>query len=152
IYTAAIALNAGIWLSAIAVRDDMHPSFANHGYYSLKLTESNAVTFPPGVFRVGEGDGAAIITVVRYGPATPPASIDFATGFSAGAAPGVDFVPTNGTLVFPAGSVRQSFAVTLLANDFVDPEKSVWLELSNPTNVYLGELTSAMLIIEDDDL
>ena len=60
---------------------------------------------------------------------------------------GVNFLATNGTLMFTNGETVKSFVVPVIANNAVQPNLSVLLQLSNPTNGSLITPSEATLTI-----
>jgi hypothetical protein len=57
----------------------------------------------------------------------------------------VNFVSTNGTLIFTNGVTSQTFNVPLIANSLVQPNLYVQLQLLNPTNGSLVSPSAAIL-------
>jgi hypothetical protein len=90
--------------------------------------------------------GTATITVTRQTPGTT-ASISYATGGGT-AIPGVDYVPTSGTLSFSQSSLSQSFTIPILVNPQIPGNVSLNVTLSNPTDgSTIGNPSSASLTI-----
>lgn len=114
---------------------------------SVVIAESNSgLEFSASNYKVFKNGITAAITVLRTGYTNSVVSVDYlATNGTAIA--GVNFVPTSGTLIFPNGVTSQSFNVTLIANNVVQPNLSVLLQLSNPTNGLLLAPSAATLTI-----
>jgi len=97
-------------------------------------------------------DGSATITVQRSGDISKSNTVDFSTADGTGLV-GTDYQGTSGTLTFPAGASSETFTV-FPVNDFTfEPNRTVILNLSNPS--VGGELAAnnaqATLTITDDE-
>src|SRR5262249_44146048 len=69
------------------------------------------------------------------------------------ATPELDYMPTNGTLVFGPGQLSKSFTVPIVNDAINEPAEVVPLQLSNPGGgASLGERSSAVLVILDNDV
>ena len=90
----------------------------------------------------------ATITVFRTDNTNTTSSVNFATADGTGIA-GVNYLATSGTLVFTNGVTSQTFPVTIIANTVVQPDKTVLLQLSSPTNGILVPPSAATLTIHD---
>ena len=100
-------------------------------------------------FSVNKTDGTATINVLRTGLITNTASVDF-QATNGTAAPGVQYYPTNGTLVFTNGQTSNTFGVQVIDTSTVQPNETVLLELLNPTNGVMGSPSAATLTIKDN--
>jgi hypothetical protein len=81
-----------------------------------------------------------------------PVTVSFTT-VDGSAKAGVDYVPTAGTLTFPAGATTASLTVTILPNSRDDGERTFAVALSAPTGgATLGSGGTATVIISDDDV
>jgi uncharacterized repeat protein (TIGR01451 family)/uncharacterized delta-60 repeat protein len=100
-----------------------------------------------------ENDVSAVVTVNRLGGNLGALTVQFQTLAGGTATAGADYVATNGVLVWADGeSGSKTFTVPLLADGTVDGTESVFLRLSNPSQVgALGARTNATLWIEDGD-
>jgi uncharacterized repeat protein (TIGR01451 family) len=65
---------------------------------------------------------------------------------------GQDYVATNGTVTFPPGTTNQSIAVGVIGNTLVEPNKTFYVELSNPVNGTVRRGQAMGTIINDDGL
>lgn len=117
-----------------------------------------AVETPSGVFRFSsplytgwEAVGVVSITVERLDYFQRQISVDFRTG-TGNLAPGLDYVATNGTLVFQANELCKSFDVQVLADSVPEVSESVSLVLSDPVGGELGTPSLATLTILDGGL
>ena len=91
--------------------------------------------------------GVANITVVRQDNTNLVSSVAFATVGGGTAAPGTDYFPTNGILTFTNGQTSATFGVTVVSSSGAQPNKTIILELSNPTNSVLVAPSAATLTI-----
>jgi uncharacterized delta-60 repeat protein len=100
-------------------------------------------------YSVNKTDGSAIINVYRTGLTDTLATVDFlATNGSA--IDGIHYVSTNGTLVFTNGVTNQTFSVQVIDTTTVQPNKTVLLELMNPSNSVVASPSAATLTIRDN--
>jgi len=104
----------------------------------LRFTQTSYQAFKNGII--------ATIAVSRTGNTNNVVSVDY-LATNGTAINGVNFAATNGTLIFPDGVMNQTFNVPLIANSQVQPNLSVLLQLSNPTNSQLVTPSAATLII-----
>ncbi|MCE9613742.1 MAG: S8 family serine peptidase [Lentisphaerae bacterium] len=103
------------------------------------------------VIWAGESSGSVPVTVLRTGGTQGVVAVDFATA-GGSAAPGVDYTPTNGTLVFADGESTASFHVDLVDDALTEPEHTILIGLSNPTSpLQLAVPVEAVIHIRDDD-
>jgi hypothetical protein len=102
---------------------------------------------------VGEGDGNAIVTVVRTNGTSGTVSVTYNT-LPGTATPGLNYITTTGTLTFNNGDTSKSFMVPIVDNNVAQPNVSFSVVLSltgggsgatlvNPTN-------STVTIIDND--
>ena len=109
---------------------------------------NNGFAFSSPTYTVLKGGVAENITVLRTGNTNTVATVDFiATNGTALA--GLDYVATNGTFVFTNGVLSQTFAVRIIDNTTVQPDKTVLLQLLNPSNSILVTPSAATLTIHD---
>jgi hypothetical protein len=94
------------------------------------------------------GGIAATITVNRQGNSNNVASVNF-SATNGTAVAGLDYTPTNGVFVFTNGVMSQIFRVPVFGRTTVQPDDTVLLQLSNPTNAILSPPNAATLTIHD---
>jgi hypothetical protein len=111
------------------------------------IAESNVgLYFSQANYTAYKNSGLATITVNRTGFTNTTVSVNYlATNGTALA--GVNFYPTNGTLVFTNGVISQSFNVPLIANTTVYPNLFALLSLNSPTNAQVVDPGAATLTI-----
>jgi hypothetical protein len=119
--------------------------------------QPGVIGFPVGEFRINEGAGEAIITVVRREGSAGEVSVKYATSappFSEHAATaGEDYTATSGTLTFAAGETTKTFNAPILEDKLVEGAEYFLLTLSEPSggakiNPNSGK---ASVIISDND-
>ncbi len=116
------------------------------------LEDTSFFNFSSAFYSASESATNVIITVVRSGGGGRPVSVDFTTS-NLTAIAGVNYVATNGTLLFTAGQSSASFAVPLINDNIGQPDTSLLLILSNPVGeAALGATNQATLTIIDDDV
>jgi len=109
------------------------------------------VLFKQADFSAGEAAGTATIEVIlSYASITETITVDYATSNGTGVA-GSDYTSKSGTLTFAPGVTSQTFDVTILPDTLDEPDETVDLTLTNPTNASLGTPATATLTILDDD-
>jgi uncharacterized repeat protein (TIGR01451 family)/uncharacterized delta-60 repeat protein len=120
---------------------------------------AGGLTFTSSSYSVNEGSGPAVITVTRTNGSAGQVTVQFQTttvtnGFPFSlypATPGVDYNPTNGFLTFGDGVTNASFAVSIIDNSLVQPDRTVNLQIFSPGGGASLGLTNAVLTIIDND-
>ena len=100
---------------------------------------------------VGEGGGAANITVLRTNGHTGVVTVHFAT-VDGTAVTGVDYFATNGFLTFADGETSKTFTVPVIDDNIVKTSRSLQIVLSAPTGGSSLGMTNATLTILDNDV
>ena len=115
----------------------------------VTILDSNpGISFSSPTYAVVKNGVQAIINVYRTGYTDSVMSVDYATT-NGTAIVGQDYLRAAGTLVFTNGVTNESFAVTIINHLGVQPDKTVLLNLLNPTNAVLTPPTNATLTIYD---
>jgi hypothetical protein len=126
------------------------------------------ITVPPPVlqfaaqsFSASEGAGSAIITVSRTGDTSNAASVDYEIsdpiGYSpclastGAAAQNCDYTIVAGTLQFAAGETSKAFSVPLIDDLNVESDETLNFRLTNAVGASMGSVSSASLVIVDND-
>ena len=106
-------------------------------------------SFSPVAYSVPKGNTNAIITVSRMGGTNGAVQVAYATVSGGTAASGVNYTAVSGVLNWTNGeSSPKTFTVPILDDGQVDPDETVNLALSNPTNgSALGVQSAAVLTI-----
>jgi chitinase len=102
------------------------------------------------------GVAYATVTLSLHAPLAHPASLDYATDDSAPAScetatPGADYLPTSGTLTFPAGSTTQQFTVAVLGDDVHECIEGIRLNYTNLQGIRTWPGNPDVIWIQDDD-
>ena len=116
---------------------------------TVTIVDSNSgLRFSSANYTVLKSGGAAVITVYRSDYTDTVSSVNF-LATNGTAVNGLNFVSTNGTLVFSNGVTSLTFSVPIIATTTVQPDLTVLLELSSPTNGILLSPSAATLTIHD---
>ena len=113
-------------------------------------SETPSVQFDRANYSVNEGGVTATITVTLDITSTLPVSVTYQTSDDTAAA-GSDYTAVSDTLTFAPGEISQTFSVPIIDDSLDEPDESLNLTLSDPVNATLGEQSSAVLTIIDDD-
>ena len=107
--------------------------------------------FVASVFPTFEGtDERLLISVVRRGDLQGAASVDY--GVTNGTAiRSVDYAGNSGTLIFLRDQAVASFFIDVLDDTQAEGDETINLSLSNPRGHALGELSSASVLIVDNE-
>ena len=109
------------------------------------------LSFSSPTYSANENDGRAVITVLRSNYANGSVAVNFSTADGTGRA-GVNYFPTNGTLVFGSGETAKTFSVPLIDDGALDGSHTVLLNLSNPVgNAVIVNPAAATLTITETD-
>ena len=124
------------------------------GYQNLG---SGQLEFLKPEFTFYESQTNAVITVRRNGGTSNTVAMGFSTLTNVfanytPAVSNVDYIDTNGVLVFPQGETLQTFTVLLISHNVPAPTKALTLQLSTnvPGGGALDLQSSANLVIVDD--
>ena len=122
---------------------------------SFKLPSCGTPTVPTisiSDVTVTEGNAAtvdAVFTVSLSAATSVPVTVDYATADGTATA-GIDYVATAGTLTFAPGTTTQLVTVTVNGDTAVEPDETVLLNLTNPTNATLADGQGVGTIRNDD--
>jgi uncharacterized repeat protein (TIGR01451 family) len=119
---------------------------------SVTVEESAGVLqFSSGQYAVAETAGTAVLTVNRTDGSLGPVTVNYQT-LAVNATPGVDFVPTAGTLSFGSGQTSAVIQVPVLADSWDNHDEYVNVVLQSPGGgAILGSPVTASLRIIDVD-
>jgi hypothetical protein len=102
--------------------------------------------------QVSEGAGGttnAIFTVTLAEASNLTATVDFSTADSTAKA-GVDYQASSGTLTFAPGDLTKTITVSVNGNTIDEPNKTFFVNLTNPQNGALSDAQGAGTILNDD--
>jgi uncharacterized repeat protein (TIGR01451 family) len=110
---------------------------------------NSGISFSGPTYTVSKSGVFATINVLRTGYNADTVSVDY-LATNGTAISGQHYYSTNGTLVFTNGQTSNTFSVVIIDNTAVQPDKTVQLQLLNPTNTILLTPSTATLTIFDD--
>jgi uncharacterized repeat protein (TIGR01451 family)/uncharacterized delta-60 repeat protein len=118
----------------------------------LTIQDNDAgVRFSTANYRVLKSGVSATITVLRTTVTNVPVTVDFATKDGTATAP-VNYIPTNGTLLFLPGETSKTFDIVVKDNNIITGDKTVLINLANAgTNAVIISPASATLTIVEDN-
>ena len=96
-----------------------------------------------------ESGGEMTFVVSLDGEAAEPVTVRYATSDDTATA-GLDYDETAGELTFAAGETRRTVSVRLLGDDVDEPDETLNLRLSNPTNAAIASAKALGTITDDD--
>lgn len=111
----------------------------------------SVIFFSSATYSLVEGGGAALITVM-LDTATPDKTItvNYLASNGSAIAPG-DYTATNGTLTFAPNQTVNTFSIPIIDDALDEPDETIILTLSAPSNGVLGSPNPATLTILDND-
>lgn len=148
--TVSLSVTSGIpgtyvFSSKISNGDTEHQTiFMTNLILAPTVSVSNPQTF--------EGNAGATnlnFIVSLNAPVFGVSRVDFATRDDTAIA-GLDYAPTNGTLIFSPGETNKVLVVAIIGDNEVEPDEKVLLQLSNPTNLVIGAVSATGTILNDD--
>ncbi|MBI4326068.1 MAG: hypothetical protein HY674_12490 [Chloroflexi bacterium] len=95
--------------------------------------------------------GSASITVTRSGAISEAVSVDFRTGTTGTATPGVDYVEQAQTLNFAPGEANKTFGIVIIDDTLIEGNETIPLLLTNPSGKAIVRLGQSILTIVDND-
>lgn len=113
------------------------------------LEDDGVIGLVSPTFSVTENGGIATITLRRAGGTSRQVSVDFVTSDGTALA-GADYTAVSNRLTFVAGQTVASVAVPILDDSLSEGAETVNLTLINPTNVFLGQSTATLTIVDDE--
>ena len=112
------------------------------------VDNNSGLSFSSSAYTVNKTNVTATITILRTDNTNTVSMVNYATANGTAVA-GTDYIATNGTAVFTNGVTSQSFTVTVIAGTTVQPDKTVFLQLSSPSSGILAPPSAATLTIYD---
>ena len=121
--------------------------------HQILITDNDS---PPEVFFTSPNksreEDTGVVTVEVGLSSTSVHTVDVPLVLSGSATQGGDYSVSTTNLTFPAGSVSETFVITVVDDSLYDPNEKVVVTLGTPTNAGLGSPSSFTLNIEDNDL
>ncbi len=116
---------------------------------AVTITDLPTLAFNQGTASVAEADGS-ISVQVDLSAFINNSAVDFAT--SAGTATaGSDYTATSGSVNFTGGAIQGAATVSILSDDYVEPDETFRITLSNPVNAELGSPVLMTITITDSN-
>jgi len=127
-------------------------------------TPASQVQFSAASGTFGEGNGSALITVVRNGNTTGMATVSYTTSDTAGAdgcnvvvggsaSSRCDYETAAGTLNFAPGEISKSISIFLVDDSYDENDETFTVTLSNPvgSGISLGSSATTTITITDNE-
>jgi Calx-beta domain-containing protein len=142
--------------------DISSPSGATLGTASSTVTIIDNDSPPPllpdlsiGNTNVREGDSGSKLmnfTVTMSTTSLTDVTVDYASasGTATTAAPNIDYLPVSGTLTIPAGQTSGTISVTVNGDKLLEPNETLFVNLTNPSGAYVTG-GQGLGIIKNDD-
>jgi uncharacterized repeat protein (TIGR01451 family) len=137
--------------SVTAEQNQLNPGNATASTTVTVLESAGTLQFGGASYSVANTAGSATISVLRTVGSLGAVMVNFTT-IATNATPGLDFVPTSGTLTFATGQTVGTIVVPVLNDPWENHNDTVDVVLSSPTGgATLGSLSTAQLTIIDTD-
>jgi hypothetical protein len=121
--------------------------------HQILITDNDS---PPEVFftslNKSREEDTGVVTVEVGLSSTSVHTVDVPLVLSGSATQGGDYSVSTTNLAVPAGSVSETFEITVVDDSLYDPNEKVVVTLGTPTNAGLGSPSTFTLNIEDNDL
>jgi thermitase len=117
---------------------------------TLTINANDTLTFSGASYSVNESAAGATITVRLNAPSSVAVTVNYTTSGGSATA-GSDYTATSGTLTFNPGETSKTFSIPIVNDTADEPNETVVLVLSGPSNAALGTPGSATLTIVDND-
>ena len=98
---------------------------------------------------VSEGDGTATLTVSLSEASTSTVSVDYQT-VDGSALAGSDYVAASGTVTLNPGETSVPVMVTLIQDSDIEPTEQFTVQLSNPVNALMADVSGTATINDDE--
>jgi len=130
---------------------DLTSSLGNSGTAgaTLTVTQPGLSVDDPSVAEGDAGTANLVFTVTLAPASAQTVTVDYATSNGTATA-GADYTAATGTLTFTPGQTSRTVTVTVLNETVVEPDETVILTLSNPSNATIGDATGTGTIQTDD--
>jgi hypothetical protein len=110
----------------------------SHTFTIVDADPPPVVAFTQSTASGREANPSASLSVTLSSPSGFVVSVAYAVTGGTAVGGGVDYSLDNGTLTFQPGDTAQSIPITLVDNGINDPDKTIEVSLSAPTNATLG--------------
>ena len=111
------------------------------------------VSWASSSFSAAEAVGTTFLSVQLSTPSSSPVTVAFATSNGtavAGIAPSGDYTAAGYTITFAPGEADKTVRVSITSDANPEPNETINLALSSPTNATLGTASAVLTIVDDD--
>ena len=126
-------------------------AITNHTYTVLDNDNPPTVSFTVASSSGAESVSPANLAVSLSNPSIYPVTVDYAVSGGNATGGGVDFTLPDGTLTFAPGVTTQNIAIDIVDDALDEPNETILVTVSNPTNATLGATTTRTYTITDND-
>ena len=116
---------------------------------TLTVTQPSLSVDDPSVLEGDAGTATLTFTVTMAPASSQTITVDYATSDGTATA-GSDYTAATGTLTFNPSVTTQTVSVTVTSDATIEPDETVILTLSNPSNATIGDATGTGTITTDD--
>jgi hypothetical protein len=110
--------------------------------------DDTSVAFNAATASVLESATNVVLTLVRTGVTNSVVSVDYATANGTALA-GSDYTNKTGTVTFNAGETNKTISIPVVADSLIEGKETFSVQLTSPTNTYLGKFTNTVVTILD---
>ncbi len=142
------------WLTNVVTvsRAEIEAYTANDSALAITEVRRPAVIIVGTILEEGDlGFTNAAFEVRLSTPSQFPVTVSYATT-NGSATPGIDFIPTNGVLLFSPGQTTQTVSVLVMGDVSLESNELFFINLGNPTNAVLANAQATGTILNDDGL
>lgn len=125
--------------------------FNNAGSFAVEITaDVPAVSVPDVIGFEGDSSTNSVAIVVRLSaPSRESVTVQYSTADGTAHA-WSDYIPGNGTINFSPGETNQIIYLSIIGDGIVEPDETVLINLSSPTNAILAAKFATLTILNDD--
>lgn len=126
---------------------------ASPGVHTFTITDDDSPTVSIGDATVTEGNAgtvSAVLTLTLTASSPQEITLSYATADGTATATDADYAAASGTLTIAAGATTAQVQVAVTGDTSFEQNEQLFVTLSNPVNVDLGDATGAITIVNDD--
>ena len=137
---------------AIVSRAEVDPYPGNNLATATTVVNSPAISIADAsVVEGNAGTTSLVFAVTLAAPSAQAITVNYATTDGSATA-GSDYISTNGTLTFLPGTTNQNLTVTVIGDTTIEPDETLYVDLSSPVNGTLDRSQGVGTIVNDDGL
>ena len=125
-------------------------------------TVIRTLEFSAATYQIIEGETSMMVTLIRQGDTSGPATATYLTRDNSGTEPcstpdtevatsGCDYIPSIGTVVFGPGEITKTFFIPIIDDGYAEGSENFSVELTNLSGVNLGLHGTADVLISDNE-